>query len=90
MRKVERIELKEPRLSRREFNRRADDFLKKVQEKLLPEHARELVAINMVTGEYVLGETLREACIAYTRRWPKILFYLSRVDGGPAIKYHGK
>jgi hypothetical protein len=55
----------------------------------MPEHAAEIVAINMVTGEYVLGRTSGEASDAYRARWPDILMFMCRVDGGPATKFHG-
>jgi hypothetical protein len=84
------IKLKEPQLSRSELHRRADSFLKAIQAKLLPEHAKETVAINMVTGEYVLGRTPREAARAFEARWPDVLMFRCRVDGGPVAKFRGK
>jgi hypothetical protein len=52
-----RISLKKPRLSRSELNRRADEFLERIQPELMPKHASDYVAINLETGEYVLGST---------------------------------
>jgi hypothetical protein len=87
---MQRIKLKEPQLSRAEFNRRADEFLKRIQEELMPDHAAEIVAINMMTGEYVLAPTSGQAFEAYRARWPDILMFLCRVDGGPSTKFHGR
>jgi len=73
----------------RDFERRAKEVLKEMQNKLLPEHASEIVAINVETGEYTLAATLHDALVAFRRRWPGQLAYAIRVDGGPTIKFHG-
>jgi len=86
---MERVKLKEPRLSRAEFSRRAQQYLAEIQKSLMPGHAAEFLAINMVTGEYALGKTAHEAVARHRSRWPDHLMYLCRVDGGPAYKFHG-
>src|SRR5713226_1098907 len=86
---MSKLKLKEPRLSRAEFSRRAQQYLAEIQKTLMPKHAAEFVAINMVTGEYALGNTPTEATHLYRSRWPDHLFFLCRVDGGPAVKHHG-
>ena len=86
---MERVQLKKPQLSRAEFTRRADDYLKKAQAELLPEQAAKIIAINMDTGEYVFGSSKSEALAAFEARWPDCLFFMCRVDGGAATKYHG-
>jgi hypothetical protein len=85
MKKLERPKL----LPRREFERRAKQILKEIQGTLLPEHASEIVAINVETGEYTLGRTDIEAFTAFRKRWPNELAYFIRADGGPVIKFHG-
>ena len=55
----------------------------------LLEHASEIVAINVETGEYILGRTVSEVLVAFRKRWPKQLAYFIRVDGGPVAKFHG-
>jgi hypothetical protein len=77
-------------MSMREFDRRADRILHDIQVSLLPEHASEIVAINVETGEYVIGANLDAVDEAFERRWPGQLSYVVRVDGGPVIKFHGK
>ncbi len=77
------------RMPRREFERRAKQILQEIQKTLLPEHASEIVAINVETGEYTLGSTTIEARTAFRKRWPGQLTYLIRVDGGPVVKFHG-
>jgi hypothetical protein len=79
-----------PDIPRSEFNRRADRFLVAIQEELMPEHANEFVAINMETGEYVLAASAHQAFLKYIKRWPDVLNFLVRVDGGPTVKFHGK
>ncbi len=87
---MQRILLKRPRLSRAELNRRADEYLKRIQQELMPEHASEYIAINLETGEYVLGATPHEVFEDFLERWPNHLMFRCRVDGGPAVKFHGK
>jgi hypothetical protein len=84
------LKLKEPRLSRDEFSRRAKEYLKKIQDELMPDQADKFVAINMQTGEYVLSESAHDCMAAYRVRWPNVLAYRCRVDGGPATTFHGR
>lgn len=72
-----------------EFERRSKQILEEIQRTLMPEHASELVAINVETGEYVLGNAVNKVTTAFRRRWPRQIFYLIRVDGGPVFKFHG-
>jgi len=83
---MQRIKLKPPQLSRAEFRRRADGFLKEVQEELIPDHAKEIGAINIDTCEYLLGHSFVEATDAFDARWPHALSFVCRVDGGPALR----
>jgi hypothetical protein len=83
---MQRVKLKPPQLSRTEFRRRADRFLEKIQQELMPDHAKEIVAINVDTGEYVLGHSFVEATDAYDARWPHDLSFVCRIDGGPALR----
>lgn len=76
-------------LPRREHERRAKQILQELQKTLLPEHAKDIIAINVETGEYTLGPTPGEALDAYRQRWRDVLPYMVRVDGGPVIKFHG-
>ena len=87
---MEKLKQKRPPLSRTEFDRRAEGFLKKIQQQLMPDQADKIVAINMETGEYVLGKTSGEAAEAFWERWPDVLMCKCRVDGGPSVKFHGK
>ena len=50
-----------PTASMRDFDKRAQRILAKLQKMLLPEHASEVIGINVDTGEYVLGNTSEEA-----------------------------
>jgi hypothetical protein len=73
----------------RGFARRAKEILQELQKTLLPEHASEIVAINVETREYTLGRTTSDALTAFRKRWPHRLAYLIRADGGPVNKFHG-
>jgi hypothetical protein len=79
-----------PQMSMREFDRRADQILKELQKTLLPEHASDILAINVETGEYVMAPTANEVYEEFERRWPQQLSFVVRVDGGPVTKFHGK
>jgi hypothetical protein len=76
--------------SMREFEKRAQQTLTELQETLLPEHASDVIGINVDTGEYVLAHTSAEAWQAFRARWPGTLGYVIRVDGGPVAKFHGR
>lgn len=83
--------LKLPQMFRsREHTRRGEQILQQIQKTLLPEHASEIVAINVETGEYVLAHSGHEASVAFHKRWPDQISYMIRVDGGPVYKFHGK
>ena len=83
------VKLKGPRLPRKEFHRRAMEFLEKIQLALLKDHPSDVVGINMETGEYVVGKDSDEVFQAYRTRWPNILGYICRVNGEPSTKFHG-
>ena len=79
-----------PVVNWREFRRRGDELLRELQESLLPEHANDIVAIDVDSGGYVLAQTRDEATRKFREKFPGQLFYRSRVDGGPVIKYHDR
>ena len=74
----------------RDFERRAREILQRIQKDLLPEHASDIVAINVETGDYELGSGPLEAQTAFSKRWTGQVCYLVRGDGGPINKFHGK
>lgn len=76
--------------SMRDFEKRAQQLLAELQKTLLPEHASEVIAINVDTGEYLLAPTSGEAWQEFRKRWPGTLGYVCRVDGGPVVKFHGR
>ena len=67
----------------KDFDKKAEAILARIQPDLLPEQAEKIVSINVTTGEYVLGDTVREATRVFRERWPDELFYQVRADGGP-------
>ena len=79
-----------PTMSMRVFEKRADQILAELQKTLLPEHASEVIGINVDTGEYVLAPDSHEAWEAFLKRWPGTLGFVVRVDGGPVVKFHGR
>jgi hypothetical protein len=68
----------------------SDYVLKKIQRELMPEHAQEHLAVNLETGEYVLGRTSSEVFQAFLDRWPNKPMFKRRVDGSPSIRFRGK
>ena len=79
-----------PTASMRDFEKRADQLLAELQKTLLPEHASDVIGINVDTGEYVLAHDSEEAWQAFRKRWPGTLGYVVRVDGGPVTKFYGR
>ena len=79
-----------PTASMRDFEKRADQILAELQKTLLPEHASDVIGINVDTGEYVLAQNSGEAWQAFRKRWPGTLGYVVRVDGGPVTKFYGR
>jgi hypothetical protein len=75
--------------SMREFRRRAAALSAELQKALMPEHASEVIAVNVDTGEYLLAPSGSEAWRKFRKRWPGKLGHVCRVDGGPVVKFHG-
>ena len=84
-----RIVTNPKRFPRREEDRRIAEFLKAIQDELMPDHANEIVAINLETGEYTLGTKAIDVALEFKKRWPSAFAHLARVDGGPVFKFHG-
>jgi hypothetical protein len=76
------------RLPRHEADRRIESCLQSIQRELMPEHAADVAAINLETGEYTLGRDDLAAALAFRKKWPGVLAYLVRVNGGPVVKFH--
>lgn len=72
------------------FESWSDYTLNKIQDALMPEHAKEYLAINLETGEYVLGQSSQDVSRAFWARWPDKAYFKCRVDGGPAVRFRGK
>jgi len=67
----------------KDFGKKAEAILARIQSELPPEKAEMIVSINVSTGEYVLADTLRESGRAFRERWPDEIAYTVRADGGP-------
>ena len=74
----------EPGKGQSAHDRLINSYLEIIQKELEPEQAQMVVAINMRTGEYVLGNDSGEAVRAYLKRWPNGGFHMCRVDGSPS------
>lgn len=68
------------------FDRRIDQYLQRIQESLMPDKADMVVAINMETGDYAIGQDSKQALTAYFRRWPEGGYFMCRVDGTPSSR----
>ena len=67
----------------KDFDRKAETILARIQPELLPGQADKIVSINVTTGEYVVADTPKEASRKFRARWPDELYYQVRADGGP-------
>lgn len=74
-----------PLSHRSDFDQLVDSRLQKIQDELMPEKADMVVAINLETGEYVLGNDTAQARAAYLQRWKEGGYYICRVDGSPSM-----
>ena len=70
----------------KDFDRKAEAILARIQPELLPEQADKIVSINVTSGEYVLGDTPRESTRRFKERWPDELYFQVRADGGPVMR----
>ena len=70
------------------YHQWSDYLLKEAQKVLMPERAQECIAINLETGEYVVGKTPTSASEAFRKRWGNAPKFASHVDGSPLIKFH--
>ena len=73
-----------------DFDRKGEAILTELQKTLLPDHAEDIIAIDVDGGDYYLGETRHEALAAFRREHPDRVAWVIRADGGPVVKYHGR
>ena len=76
------------RRGRTALDRRIEALLDRIRSELTPEQARDYLAINMSTGEYVVEKTPEATMAAFDARWPEGGFYGCRVDGSPFGKLY--
>jgi hypothetical protein len=58
--------------------------LRRIQAELTPERELDIVAINMLNGEYVLGKTIGEAEQDFRAKWPDAPSFICRVNARPS------
>jgi len=58
--------------------------LKRIQAELTPEQQLQMIAINYMNGEFVLGDTVTQAIKKFVAKWPDDPYYFCRADGQPA------
>jgi hypothetical protein len=74
----------------RDFGDRATGILQRIQPAILPQHAKDIVTINVDTGEYVLSSDTIEGQMEFSKRWPGTYAFQISGDGGPVYKFYGK
>ena len=70
----------------KDFDRKAEQILSRIQGDLLPKQAQRIVQINVDTGDYVVGDTSKDATREFRKRWPHAIAYEVRADGGPVMR----
>jgi phenylalanine-4-hydroxylase len=70
----------------RDPKNRPEYVLRRLQRELTPENEMDIVCINLMNGEWVMGKTLWEAMDKFHAKWPDYPFYFCRADGGPAAR----
>jgi hypothetical protein len=70
----------------RDPNNALDLLVPRVCSMIKPEDKRKVLAINMMTGEYVMADTMGKAMKQFREKWPDHAYYVCRADGGPAAR----
>lgn len=78
------------KMSWREHAERGEAILKELQQTLLPEYAHKIIAINVETGEYVLGDRAGETEREFKKKFPDQIAYVGRIDGRPVTKFYDR
>jgi hypothetical protein len=71
-------------INREEFGSKGDRIYEKIKPLLEPEHKGEIVAIEVESGDYFLGETVIRAGQKAKKKYPDKVFYFVRV-GYPVV-----
>jgi hypothetical protein len=71
-------------INREEFGSKGDEIYEKIKPLLEPEHKGEIVAIEVESGDYFLGETVIKAGQKAKGKHPDKVFYFVRV-GYPVV-----
>jgi hypothetical protein len=71
-----------------EFDRSSEERIKELEPDLLPEHKGKIIVVEPESGDYFIGETLREANRAARKRHPDKVFFADRLGGGGVIRPH--
>ena len=73
-----------------DFDEKGWRRLHELQPTLLPDHAKEIIAIDVETGDYYLGAKSRVTVDALRAEHPNRVAWVARVDGGPVVKYYDR
>jgi hypothetical protein len=80
----------EPRvfqIDRRKLSTRGKEIYERIREELEPEHKGKIVAIEVDSGDYFLGENVIEATNKGREKHPDKVFYVVRI-GFPSVYTH--
>jgi hypothetical protein len=81
------MEAKFFQFDRRKLISRGKEIYQSIKEELEPKHKGEIIAIEVDSGDYFLGETVIEAGTKAREKYPDKVFYFVRV-GFPAVYVH--
>ena len=68
----------------RRLGEKGEEIYRRLKDKLEPEYKGKLVAIDVDSGDYFLGNTLREADTQARIKYPDKVFYAVKI-GYPAV-----
>mgnify|MGYP001603750985 CR=1 FL=1 len=85
---MEKLTRSRPSMGWAEFDRMALERIKEVEKVLLSEHKGKIIVVEPESGDYFLGETLREANRKALEKHPDKVFFATRLGGGNVIRPH--
>lgn len=81
------MEKEEIVIDKKQFVHKGEEKYQALKEKLEPEHKGKIVAIDIETGDYFLGESVIEAVKKGREKYPNKIFFTAKV-GFPVVHSH--
>lgn len=70
----------------RELSEKGEEIYKRLKDQLEPLYKGKIMAIEINSGDYFIGDTLSEACTKAKQKYPDKIFHFIRI--GYPVVYH--